>query len=50
MRYAFHSRRLTRFEQALKSAGIGHWLIMPRRPAVNGKVEQFIKTIDDGFA
>jgi transposase InsO family protein len=47
MRYAFHSNRLTRFEQALKSAGIEHRLIRPRSPASNGKVERFIKTIDD---
>ena len=47
MRYAFHSDRLTRFEQALKSAGIEHRLIRPRSPESNGKVERFIKTIDD---
>ena len=47
MRYAFHSNRLTRFEQALKSAGIKHRLIRPRSPESNGKVERFIKTIDD---
>lgn len=37
MRYAFHSNRLTRFEQALKSVGIEHRLIRPRSPASNGK-------------
>jgi transposase InsO family protein len=47
MRFAYHSSRLTRFEQALKSAGIAHRLIRPRRPESNGKVERFIKTIDD---
>ena len=47
MRYAFHSNRLTRFEQALRSAGIEHRLIRPRSPESNGKVERFIKTIDD---
>jgi transposase InsO family protein len=47
MRYAFHSDRLTRFEQALKSAGIEHRLIRPRSPESNGKVERFIKTIDE---
>ena len=47
MRYAFHSNRLTRFEQALQSAGIAHRLIRPRSPESNGKVERFIKTIDD---
>ena len=47
MRYAFYSNRLTRFEQALKSAGIEHRLIRPRSPESNGKVERFIKTIDD---
>jgi transposase InsO family protein len=47
MRFAYHSSRLTRFEQALKSAGIEHRLIRPRCPESNGKVERFIKTIDD---
>ena len=47
MRYAYYSNRLTRFEQALKSAGIAHRLIRPRSPESNGKVERFIKTIDD---
>lgn len=47
MRYAFHAHRLTRFEQALKSAGIEHRLLRPHRPECNGKVERFIKTIDD---
>ena len=47
MRYAFHADRLTRFQQALRSAGIEHRLIRPHSPASNGKVERFIKTIDD---
>jgi transposase InsO family protein len=47
MRFAFHRTRLTRFQQALRSAGIEHRLIKPRSPASNGKVERFIKTIDD---
>lgn len=47
MRYAYYSTRLTRFEQALKRAGIEHRLIRPRSPESNGKVERFIKTIDD---
>jgi len=47
MRYAFYSNRLTRFEQALKSAGIEHRLLRPHSPESNGKVERFIKTIDD---
>lgn len=47
MRYARYSTRLTRFEQALRSAGIEHRLIKPRTPESNGKVERFIKTIDD---
>src|SRR4029450_727262 len=32
MPYAYYSTRLTRFEQALKSAGIEHRLIRPRSP------------------
>ena len=47
MRYALHADRLTRFEQALRSAGIQHRLIRPHSPASNGKVERFIKTVDD---
>lgn len=47
MRYALHSDRLTRFEQALRSAGIEHRLLRPRSPESNGKVERFIKTVDD---
>jgi transposase InsO family protein len=47
MRFAYYSMRLTRFQQALKSAGIEHRLIRPHTPASNGKVERFIKTIDD---
>jgi transposase InsO family protein len=47
MRFAFHATRLTRFQQALRSAGIEHRLIRPRTPASNGKVERFIKTVDD---
>ena len=47
MRYAFHAERLTRFQQALQSAGIAHRLIRPHTPASNGKVERLIKTIDD---
>jgi transposase InsO family protein len=47
MRYAFYADRLTRFQQALRSAGITHRLIQPRTPASNGKVERMIKTIDD---
>jgi transposase InsO family protein len=47
MRFAYHAQRLTWFQQALKSAGIEHRLIRPRSPASNGKVERFIKTIDD---
>jgi transposase InsO family protein len=47
MRYAYYSTRLTRFEQVLRSAGIAHRLIKPYSPESNGKVERFIKTIDD---
>lgn len=47
MRFAYYSTRLTRFQQALKSAGIEHRLIRPHSPESNGKVERFIKTVDD---
>jgi len=47
MRFAHQAAGITRFAQALRSAGIEHRLIPPRRPQLNGKVERFIKTIDD---
>jgi len=47
MRFAHQATGVTRFAQALRSAGIEHHLIPPRRPQLNGKVERFIKTIDD---
>ena len=47
MRYAHHSDRLTRFEQACRSLGIAHHLLRPRRPQSNGKVERFFRTVDD---
>jgi transposase InsO family protein len=47
MRFAFHSDRQTRFQQACRSLGIQHQLIRPHTPTSNGKVERFIKTIDD---
>jgi len=47
MRRAYYSTRRTRFEQALRSAGVAHRLLQPHRPECNGKVERLIKTIDD---
>lgn len=47
MRYAQHSERLTRFQQACRSLGIVHHLLRPRRPQSNGKVERFFRTVDD---
>ena len=47
MRYALHSDRLTRFEQAVRSAGIEHRLLRPRSPESNGKVERLIQTGDE---
>jgi transposase InsO family protein len=47
MRYAHHTERLTRFEQACRSLGIVHHLLRPRRPQSNGKVERFFRTVDD---
>ena len=47
MRFAFYRGRQTRFQQACRSLGIQHRLIRPHTPASNGKVERFIKTIDD---
>lgn len=47
MKRAWHSDRLTRFEQACRSLGITHHLLRPRRPQSNGKVERFFRTVDD---
>lgn len=47
MRYAHHAERLTRFEQACRRLGIVHYLLRPRRPQSNGKVERFFRTVDD---
>ena len=47
MRFAYYRQRLTRFEQACRSLGIQHHRLRPRAPESNGKVERFIKTIDD---
>jgi transposase InsO family protein len=47
MKHAWHSERLTRFEQACQSLGIVHHLLRPRRPQSNGKVERFFRTVDD---
>lgn len=47
MRFAYYSQRRTRFEQACRSLGICHRLLRPGAPECNGKVERFIKTVDD---
>jgi transposase InsO family protein len=47
MRFAHYRHRLTRFEQACRSLGIAHRLLRPHAPESNGKVERFIKTVDD---
>lgn len=47
MRFAYYSQRLTRFQQACRSLGIEHRLLRPHAPESNGKVERFIKTIDE---
>jgi len=47
MRFAYYSQRKTYFEQACQSLGIEHRLLRPHRPESNGKVERFIKTVDD---
>ena len=47
MKHAFHCDRLSRFEQACRSLGIRHQLIRPHRPACNGKIERFFRTVDD---
>lgn len=47
MRFAYYRQRRTRFQQACTSLGIHHRLLRPYAPESNGKVERFIKTIDD---
>lgn len=47
MKHAFHSERLTRFQQACRSLGIEHKLLRPYAPECNGKVERFFRTVDD---
>jgi transposase InsO family protein len=47
MRFAYYRHRRTRFQQACHSLGIHHRLLRPHTPETNGKVERFIKTIDD---
>jgi transposase InsO family protein len=47
MRYAFHSQRQTRFQQACRGLGIQHWLARPHHPQSNGKVERFFRTMDE---
>lgn len=47
MRFAFYSKRLTRFQQACRTLGIHHRLVQPYSPQSNGKVERLIRTIDD---
>ena len=47
MRYAQHSTRQTRFEQACATLGIRHYLLRPHAPQSNGKVERFFRTVDD---
>lgn len=47
MRFAYYSKRKTYFEQACHSWGIEHRLLRPHRPESNGKVERFIKTVDE---
>ena len=47
MRFAYYSHRRTRFEQACRNLGIHHRLLRPGAPESNGKVERFIKTVDD---
>jgi transposase InsO family protein len=47
MKHAFHSDRLTRFQQACRSLGIEHKLLRPYAPECNGKVERFFRTVDE---
>jgi transposase InsO family protein len=47
MRFAYYRQRRTRFEDACRRLGICHRRLRPHAPESNGKVERFIKSIDD---
>lgn len=47
MRHAWHSGRLTRFQQVCAAHDIRHYLLRPYAPQSNGKVERFFRTIND---
>ena len=47
MRHAWHSTRLTRFQQVCAAHDIRHYLLRPYAPQSNGKVERFFRTIND---
>ena len=47
MRFAYYDQRQTRFQQACRSWGIEHRLLRPYAPESNGKVERFLKTVDE---
>lgn len=47
MRFTHHAERQSRFEQACATLGIRHYLLRPRAPQSNGKVERFFRTVDD---
>lgn len=47
MRHAWHTTRVTRFQQVCAAHHIRHYLLRPYAPQSNGKVERFFRTIDD---
>jgi transposase InsO family protein len=47
IKHAFHSDRLTRFQQACRSLGIEHKPLRPYAPECKGKVERLFRTVDD---
>jgi hypothetical protein len=47
MRHAFHSTRLTCFQQVCAAHDIRHYLLRPYKPQSNGKVERLFRTVND---
>ncbi len=47
MRRAYHAERTTLFAKTCAQLGIRHYLLRPRHPQTNGKVERFFRTVGE---